>query len=48
MLKAAATNKMRVEVIGYSQGEYLHLLSNQGLIISYKSYNIAEQKDIAS
>ena len=34
-LKAAATKKLRLRVIGYSQVEYYYNLSNRGMIMSY-------------
>ena len=41
-LKAAATTKMRLRVVGYSQGEYWYAYTNKGYIMTYKSYNIAK------
>ena len=41
-LKAAATTKMRLRVVGYSQGEYWYAYTNQGYIMTYKNYNIAK------
>ena len=38
--KEAATKKLRLQIVGYSQGEYWHLLSSKGYIISFKNYNI--------
>ena len=37
---------MRLRVIGYYQGKYLHTFSNQALLMKYKDYTIAQQKDI--
>ena len=41
-LKAAATKKMRLRVVGYSQGEYWYAYTNKGYIMAYKNYNIAK------
>ena len=41
-LKAAATKKMRLRVVGYSQGEYWYTYTNKGYIMTYKDYNIAK------
>ena len=41
-LKAAATTKMRLRVVGYSQGEYWYAYTNKGYIMTYKNYNIAK------
>ena len=41
-LKEAATKKLRLPIIGYSQGEYWYLLSNKGYIMSFKDYNISK------
>ena len=38
---------MRLRVIGSYQGKYLYTLSNQGILMSFKEYTIAEQSDIA-
>ena len=42
-LKNVATKKMRLRVIGYCQGKYLHTLSNQGILLTFKDYGIVEQ-----
>ena len=47
-LIAAATEKMRLRVTGYSQAEYYHTLSNKGIIMSYKNYSISKEIDIAA
>ena len=41
-LKAAATKKLRLRVIGYSQGEYWYASTKKGYIMAYKNYNIAK------
>ena len=40
--KEAAAKKLRLRIIGYSQGEYWCLLSNKGYIMSFKNYNISK------
>ena len=41
-LKEAATKKLRLRVVGYSQGEYWYAYTNKGYIMAYKNYNIAK------
>ena len=41
-LKEAAAKKLRLRIIGCSQGKYWYLLSNKGYIMSYKNYNISK------
>ena len=41
-LKEAAAKKLRLTITGYSQVEYLYLLSNKGYIMLYKNYNISK------
>ena len=41
-LKAAATKKLRLRIVGYSQGEYWYAYTNKGYIMAYKNYNIAK------
>ena len=36
-----------LRVIGYYQGEYFYTLSDQGMLISFKEYTIAERSNIA-
>ena len=43
-LKAAATRKMRLHVIGYFQGECLYSLLRERLIINYEEYSANRQK----
>ena len=47
-LKAAATKKMRLRVVGYHQGEYMYSMTNLGLLVSYKDYGIVAQNSILS
>ena len=42
ILKAAATKKLRLRIVGYSQGEYWYAYTNKGYIMAYKNYNIAK------
>ena len=41
-LKAAATKKLRLRIVGYSQGEYWYAYMSKGYIMTYKNYNIAK------
>ena len=41
-LRAAATRKLRLRVVGYSQGEYWYAHTNKGYIMAYKNYNISK------
>ena len=43
-LKAAADKKMRLYVTGYYQGEYMYMLTKDGLIMSHKEYSVAKIK----
>ena len=43
-LKAAAAKKMRLRITGYFQGEYMYMLSKDGLIMNYKEYGVNKQK----
>ena len=47
-LKAAATKKMRLRVVGYHQGEYMCSMTNLGLLVSYKDYGIVAQNSLLS
>ena len=40
--KEVAAKKLRLQMMGYSQGEYWYLLSNNGYIMSFKNYNISK------
>ena len=46
-LKTAATKKIRLRVIAYSQSEYWQANKNKGYIKTYKDYSIAKNNDIA-
>ena len=41
-LKSAATKKLRLRIVGYSQGEYWYAYTTKGYIMAYKNYNIAK------
>ena len=47
-LKAAATKKMRLRVVGYHQGEYMYSMTNLGLLVSYKDYGIVAQNSMVA
>ena len=47
-LKKAATKKMRLRDIAYSQAKYWHTSTNKGYIMTYKDYSIAKDDDIAA
>ena len=40
--KEVAAKKIRLRIMGYSQGEHWYLLSNKGYIMSFKNYNISK------
>ena len=44
-LKNAATKKMRLYVTGYYQGEYLYMLTKDGLVMNHKEYSISKIKN---
>ena len=39
---------MRLQVTGYYQVEYLYTLSNQGILLTFKDYSIAEQNEMVA
>ena len=43
LLKTAATKKLRLRIWAYSFGEYLYLLSRQGLTLRHKTYSISQE-----
>ena len=45
-LKAPKTTKMRMHVIGYYQGEYMHMLGKDGFIMNYTEYTVQKTKEI--
>ena len=44
-LKKTATKKLRLRIWAYSFGEYLYVLSRQGLTLRHKTYSIVQEKD---
>ena len=44
-LKAAAGKKMRLYVTGYYQGEYMYMLTKEGLVMNHEKYSIARIKN---
>ena len=44
-LKKAATHKLRLRTWTYSLGEYLYVLSRQGLILRHETYTIVHEDD---
>ena len=44
-LENAATHKMRLYVTGYYQGEYMYMLTKDGLVMNHKEYSIAKIKN---
>ena len=45
-LKAATVKKMMLRVTGFFQGEYMYMLSKEGLIMNYTEYGVNKQKAI--
>ena len=43
-MKNAAVKKMRLYVTGYCRGEYLYILSKDGLVMNHKEYSISKIK----
>ena len=43
-LKKATDKKMRLYITGYYQGEYMYMLTKDGLIMSHKEYSVAKIK----
>ena len=48
MMLKNVTKKVKLKVWGYSQGEYLYVLSAQGLTMRYKTYTVTKENDTAS
>ena len=46
-LKATAPKNMRLRIPGYFQGEYMYMLSKDGLIMNYKEYRVNKQKTLS-
>ena len=47
-LKNAAVKKMRLRVVGYYQGEYIYSMTNLGLLLSYKDYEIVAENEMVA
>ena len=47
-LTNAATQKMRLRVVGYHQGEHMYSMTNLGLLLSYKDYGIVAQNSMVA
>ena len=47
-LKAAATKKLRLRVVGYSQAEYFYTTSSAGQIMTFKNYSVTKNNNIAA
>ena len=43
-LKDAATKKLGLRIRAYSLGEYLYVLSRQGLTLRHKTYSIVQEE----
>ena len=43
LLTKAATKRLRLRIWAYSLGEYLHVLSRQGLTLRHKTYSILQE-----
>ena len=44
-LKRVATHKLRLRIWAYSLGEYLYVLSRQGLTLRHKTHTIVQEDD---
>ena len=44
-LRDAVTKKLRLRIWAYSLGEYLYVLSRQGLMLRHKTYSIIQEDD---
>ena len=47
-LKTAITKKIRLKVTAYSKAEYFYTTSSQGQIMTFTSYNITKESNIAA
>ena len=47
LLTKATEKKMRLKVLGYSQGEYWYAITNRGKVFTCKNYSIKKDEDIA-
>ena len=37
---------MRLRVTGYYQGDYMHMLGNNGLIMNYMKYDVKRESNV--
>ena len=44
-LKTVTTKKIRLRIWAYSLGEYLYVLSRQGITLRHKTYSIVQEDD---
>ena len=44
-LKTVTTKKIRLRTWAYSLGEYLYVLSRQGITLHHKTYSIVQEDD---
>ena len=44
-LKTVTTKKIRLRIWAYSLGEYLYVLSRQGITLHHKTYSIVQEDD---
>ena len=47
-LKAAATKKLRLKIVGYSQWEYFYTTSSVGQIMTFKRFKVTRDNNIAA
>ena len=47
-LKNTAVKKMRLRVVGYYQGEYIYSMTDLGLLLSYKDYEIVAENEMVA
>ena len=47
-LQNAAVKKYRLRVVGYYQGEYIYSMTNLGLLLSYKDFDIVAQNEMVA
>ena len=47
-LKAAATKKLRLKIVGYLQCEYFYTASSVGQTMTFKRFNVTRDNNIAA
>ena len=47
-LKAAATKKLRLKIVGYLQCDYFYTTSSVGQIMTFKRFNVTRDNNIAT